>query len=473
MIMKTNMKFLALTAILMISSFAFGEETPRKTFDDYQVGDTVVIRDDNTVYLTGEKPSTWVYGRRFTIQQKGTKRFPEGLLIRGIYSWIDAYYLGLDQKEQQEEEKEQEPVVEETTPAETTPAETTPTDTVASTTEPEETEEEKAARLSAGQKNAGAGEEQPQDTVQTQPKDTVPAQGAGETVEQKQETEKVEVPFATQGSRMSKMDRFSIGLRGGAASLMQNEKDKGSDWAGKWGLGYDALLDLQYAHYFGAKFGKKVNHGILVGVAVGWAQSGWKSDVVSDTTVTTEAGKVDYSINAKGVNEKDGQLMLEVPLMYSLLTEKGFFLNVGPKVQIPVWSRYNQQIANADVKATLQDYGVTLDNQAVMGLVQDNQVKTKGNWKNSTLKVMLSAELGYEWFFRKSGNSLGLGVYGNYSLFDLYKNDNSNQLVGLESAPTATKDGVLGVSSATDSYNDGLGYFDAGLKLVYHFNFFK
>ena len=148
-------------------------------------------------------------------------------------------------------------------------------------------------------------------------------------------------------------------------------------------------------------------------------------------------------------------------------------MNVGPKIQIPVWSHYNQNIAEADVKATLQDYGVTLDNEAVMGLVQDNQVKTKGKWSNSKLKVMLSADLGYEWFFREKNSSLGLGVFANYSLFDLYKNNNTNQLVGLDSAPTATKDGVLNVFSATDSYNDRLGYFDAGVKLIYHFNFFK
>lgn len=479
MIMKNNIKFLALIAIVMISSFAVAEETPRKTFADYQVGDTVVIRDDNTVYLTGEKPSSWVYGKKFTIMQKGTKRFPEGLLIKEIYSWIDSYYLGLEEKE--------EPV------------------------QQEETEEEKAARL-AGQKKGAVGgekEEQPQDTVPVQPQDTVPAQpqdtvpvqpkdtvvsqpqdtvpaqpqdtvqkqgpvnqGAAETVEEKKKKENVDLAYATYGSLTQKMDRFSIGIRGGAASLMQKENDK-SDWGGKWNLGYDALLDLQYAHYFGAKFGKKVNHGILTGVSIGWAQSGWNSDVVSDTTVTTEAGKVDYSINAKGVKEKDGQLMLEIPLMYSMITSKGFFLNVGPKIQIPVWSHYNQNIAEADVKATLQDYGVTLDNEAVMGLVQDNQVKTKGKWSNSKLKVMLSADLGYEWFFREKNSSLGLGVFANYSLFDLYKNNNTNQLVGLDSAPTATKDGVLNVFSATDSYNDRLGYFDAGVKLIYHFNFFK
>ena len=85
---------------------------------------------------------------------------------------------------------------------------------------------------------------------------------------------------------------------------------------------------------------------------------------------------------------------------------------------------------------------------------------------------MLTAEIGYEWIL-KSGNSLGLGAYANYSVFNTFKNTPS--AVGLFNltAPTETSIATLDVLSATKTYADKLGYFDAGIKLAYHFNFPK
>ena len=106
-------------------------------------------------------------------------------------------------------------------------------------------------------------------------------------------------------------------------------------------------------------------------------------------------------------------------------------------------------------------------------MLTDDQQHSKGTWKPSTLNIMLGAELGYEYTFRNK-NSLGIGIYGNYSVYTLYKNDfNYASLVSLVEKPDAAKPAVLNVLSATDTYATGLGYFDVGLKLSYHFNWWK
>ena len=83
------------------------------------------------------------------------------------------------------------------------------------------------------------------------------------------------------------------------------------------------------------------------------------------------------------------------------------------------------------------------------------------------------AEIGYEFTF-KNHNSLGIGVYGNYSLYSLYKkNDQSSSIIDIAEAPSSGKNAVVTVIPATDAYGKGVGYFDVGLKLAYHFNWWK
>ena len=240
---------------------------------------------------------------------------------------------------------------------------------------------------------------------------------------------------------------------------------------GNWRCGFDAALDLQYAHYWRRDSWKSA-YGILTGVSLGYSRSGLGSGVDTTYNVSAEGHSIDYSISTTDINEKDGQLQVEVPLMFSMVTDKGFFLNVGPRLIVPVYSHYNQTIRDPNIVANFTDMGVKVENEAITGLVSNNQMNTKGRWNASKVNVLLGAELGYEWTLQNK-NSLGLGVYGNYSVYTLYNNSTDNKSlisVGLPSAEGAAKVDVL---SATDTYAKGMGYFDCGVKVVYHFNFWK
>ena len=85
---------------------------------------------------------------------------------------------------------------------------------------------------------------------------------------------------------------------------------------------------------------------------------------------------------------------------------------------------------------------------------------------------MVTAELGYEWVL-KSGNSLGLGAYANYGWNLSYKNQTNSEGLFNLTAPSATDKAHLEVLSATHAYADKLSFFDAGVKIAYHFNFPK
>lgn len=162
--------------------------------------------------------------------------------------------------------------------------------------------------------------------------------------------------------------------------------------------------------------------------------------------------------------------------MFSLIHENGLFFNVGPRFMLPVYTPLKQSINNATATVSAYDpeTRVTMQDNIVTGKYLGQQPK-EGNDLQFKINIMLTAEIGYEWIL-KSGNSLGLGAYANYCVY------NSRQklaaaahesLLNVENPPSASGIADLQVYSATSTYANSVGYFDVGVKLGYHFNFPK
>ena len=417
----------------------------------FQVGDTIVINKSVTHYLTGEEPSKWVYNVRHQIGQIGGKRFPEGIFLRGIVSWVGPNDIMLVGQPQQEEEQKQEPA---------------PVVVPVPVQQPQP-----AAQTQPVAEQQPVVEQTPVEPVVDEQPVEEPVEQPVEPVEEVHPDKAVivsqpEAHYAVDGNPERKtVDRFTIGVRGGVASLLHSTINDS-----KWNAGWDALLDLQYAHYW-QKTDDKPLLGLLVGISAGYSRSHLSGAVNDQYSVQTSSGQIDYNITADNVKEYDGQIQLEVPIMFSMI-HKGFFLNAGPRLAMPVYSNYNQEIKNPNVNAYFPTEGVNVSNEVITGLVRKEQAETSGKWNASKINVMLSAELGYEWTF-KNLNSLGLGVYANYSVYTYYTNDTQDKSLVSVSKPDAAAPSVVDVVSATDTYADGLGYFDVGIKLAYHFNWWK
>lgn len=432
------------------------------------VGDSVMIKRECVEYLTGERPSVWVWDKVHTVRQLGTKRFPEGVLLMNIYSWIceeclipvthNEEEVAEQPKEEPKEEPKAQPVEQPKEEPKAEPVKEEPV--VAPVVEPVKEEpkaEPKAEPVEEPKEETPVEEQKEEKTAQSNQGDSIHSQ---------------------QNFKHS-YDRFTIGLRGGAAGLLHKTKE------GNWTCGGDVVLDLQYAHYW-TKDGRPVDLGIITGVGLGYAQSSVKSSVNSTRPGVEDLDAanpmhIDYTIRADEVKEHDGQLQLEVPLMFSLIHQNGLFFNVGPKFMLPVFTPYKQTISNNPntfVEAYYQETGVRVTNDVITGLLAEDKYTSKGtDYKNKfTINVMLTAEIGYEWIL-KSGNSLGLGAYANYSVYNSFKNNpedpNVDPLIRVESAPSSTSNAVINVNPLTGTYASGLGFFDAGVKLAYHFNFPK
>lgn len=457
--MKT-IKSILIAATLICASVVSTMSAQQAAAPAYQwkvaKGDSVMIKRECDKYLTGETPSTWVYDKVHTVGQLGTKRFPEGVLLMNIYSWIcEECLVPVHPREPQEAKAEPAPVKE--TPKET-PQETAPV-VVKETVEPTPAQEP-VQPVQPAAEEAQPSTEEAQATAEEAPKE--PEQKPEVVVKQvKGDSVKTKQNF-TYG-----YDRFTIGVRGGASGLLHKVEK------GNWTCGWDALLDLQYAHYW-AKDGRELDYGIITGLSLGFAQSGMKTAVNSEFDA---ADNIHYVVKADEVKETDGQLQLEIPVMFSLYHHNGLFFNVGPKFMLPLYTPYNQKISdneNTYISADFKDYDVKVTNEVITGKLSESDYKTKGskNGNQFTINIMLTAEIGYEWIL-KSGNSLGLGAYADYCVYNSYKNNTSNDPLINVAPPQGNNVANVEVLSATKTYASKLGYFDAGVKLAYHFNFPK
>ena len=70
----------------------------------FSEGDTIIISKQHTHYLTGERIARWVYYVRHIVQQVGGKRFPDGILIKGINSWVGPEEILLSAPVEREDE---------------------------------------------------------------------------------------------------------------------------------------------------------------------------------------------------------------------------------------------------------------------------------------------------------------------------------------------------------------------------------
>ena len=404
-------------------------------------GDSVMIKRECQKYLTGEKPSVWVWDKVHTVYQLGTKKFPDGVLLMNIYSWIceeclipvngRAAEAAVEAAEEQKEERE--------------------------AFEAEKAAAEAAAKAAAEQAAAEKAAQEAAEKAAAEAAAQEAAEQAAAAEQAKQDSLKSEQKFKHE------YDRFTIGLRGGAASMLHRATK------GNWTCGGDIVLDLQYAHYW-TKDGRPIDLGIITGLGIGYAQSGLRTDY--DSTAFKK-DNVDYTVVAQGIKETDHSLQLEIPVMFSLIHNNGLFFNVGPKFMVPVYSPYKQTVdqANTHITAYFPETGVTIKDNPVTGEYTGQQ-PAADNGIQFKINIMLTAEIGYEWNL-KNGNSFGLGAYANYSVFNSYKNTTSTEGLFNLTAPTETSAATLDVLSATKTYADKLGYFDVGVKVAYHFNFPK
>lgn len=518
-----------------------------------QVGDTVRIHQDSLYYLTGERMAKWVYKKLHTVRQIGGRRYPHGVLLKEIYSWVnpediypitpkvpttdtinvvtcEKYYWGA------------------TGHTYTTSGEYTfktkavngcdSTIILFLTINPtqESTIIEAACREfywdATGETYTESGEykftttsecgcdsivtlrlnvRKPTTsdvTVEIRPRqlpylwrgilmqnvgDT--SRIAGQDIHGCDSIEILHLKFRDQkrwGQPVEPVvsgwtinvpyhvDRFSVGVRGGFASNFAGDKLP---------LGGSAMLDLNFAHYW-VKGENKTAFGLKTGLAFGYmhtiqekvpALQNYTESIVP--ALGKQPEQIQYTVSVDNVKQTTNQLQLEVPVMFAMQTPKGFFLNAGPKVVLPVYSKYHQILTNPIISVTglAELPGVNIQNEAVYGKVSPQQADYKGNFLVDNpcqlFSLALGAELGYNIKLKQYGHSIDLGLFADYSVINAYKNnaEPTGKVISV-TPPSYNSSAIVDVQSLSSAYSNKHGFMNVGLKVAYNFDanyFFK
>ena len=145
-------------------------------------------------------------------------------------------------------------------------------------------------------------------------------------------------------------------------------------------------------------------------------------------------------------------------------------LHIGPRFMLPFAASSTATITQASIDAYYPLYDVHVVDQLITGKVTDDLLRQKGATKLARLNILLSCELGYEQPL-KNGQAIGIGLYGDYSVFSLYPgNPTGKELIGIV-PPSSASPALVSVAPLTEALvpRNGLGFFDCGLKLIYHF----
>ena len=467
--MKTIKSILIAATLICATAVSAQEAQAPKHEFKVAIGDSVMIKRECQKYCTGETPSVWVWDKVHTVRQLGTKRFPDGVLLMNIYSWMceDCLIPVNGNAEEKAEQAKKEQAGQKKAYEQAVKEGKNPQAAAEQDKKAEDAKKAEEAKQAEAAKAAAAAPAEPAKAAEpvkaAEPAEEKPL--AAESV--KHESAKGDSIHSQQNFKHN-YHRFTIGVRGGVASQL-HKAVAGSD--AKWGIGGDVLLDLQYAHYW-AKNGRPVDLGLIVGLSAGYAQGSFAGNVNNSFT----KGDLNYSVVAPKIKETDHQVQLEIPLMFSLIHDCGFFFNVGPRFMLPVYTPFKQTVdqANTVISAYNAETGVTMVNNPVTG-VYNGEAPKEGNNLQMKINIMLTAELGYE-FLLKSGNSLGLGVYADYCVYNSRPVLNAakySSLLDIANPPSNGGTANVAVHSATDTYAGRVGFFDAGIKLAYHFNWPK
>lgn len=441
-IMKVSLLVLFTSLLPLVNISAQKKLNYKNSGAPVEVGDSVMINRDSLYYETGERILGWVYDQVHEVRQVSSKFHPDGILVKGIYSWLTiGSVVNVNEKNVDKVEAiTPEPIVEEPTP------EPVVEPTSASTSEPIVESNQEIASTST---HETVVESTPEIVVETTPEAPAP--------------EETDLIADEETNKSYQVDRFTIGLRGGFASSMARPASLP--------LGGDVLLDLQYAHYWAAAQ-DKIHFGLLAGISAGYMNT-TRSQAWDETfTANTSDGDVIYNVTADNIKETNNQLQLEVPVMFSMITKGGLFVNVGPRFLLPAYAPYKQVITNGNIEVTDVETGVVLNNNPVYGALSAEQEKQKGQGEQQfKLTMTIGVEVGYE-FKLKSGNSIGLGAFANYGVYSMYSNKPLGSAIDI-TAPNATENAVVRVESLTNAYTNKMGHLDAGIKLTYNLNFIK
>lgn len=266
-------------------------------------------------------------------------------------------------------------------------------------------------------------------------------------------------------SLQAQTSRIMIGLGGGTSSTLAKGKvDNVFGPMGTFNFGYSIMGTVKSGAQLGLRTGLNATYSKF-GSAVALNES--------FTNVDYNGHAMDYRVTSSRVEFMQKQLNLELPVMFAVRA-KGLYFNIGAKFMLPVMKSYTQTMANPQISAFYPDYGVTVVNDVVTGLISEEQKNLSGTPYMPKLMIGLSAEVGHVWQLGESKSSLGFDVFLDYAPWGFGAGSVNTAQSIVEVAPIVNDSEQPKAAVTVNPLNCCNGYkyqfLSFGAKLVYMFD---
>lgn len=178
-----------------------------------------------------------------------------------------------------------------------------------------------------------------------------------------------------------------LSLRGGAGLWHAEELPQVS--AGPLG-------GLEVAYSFRANVSRSCAAGVRVGGGFGISRASLHGTPSDTYTNYDYQGRPMLYFTQADVREMHRMLSLDIPVM-GTFSFNGFSLHAGPRLVWLLSDRFDQSLSSPVIRATYTDYGVTLENKLITGLIPTRDQQQQGKQMLARGRLQLGAEAGYEW----------------------------------------------------------------------------
>lgn len=255
-----------------------------------------------------------------------------------------------------------------------------------------------------------------------------------------------------------------IGLAGGATYLLTPSNNiADSRWGGGGMLTYDCTF---------YKALDALEIGLRTGVDVGYLYT------QNDMHFENQFNNIDYLGNTIEYTTSGHmdivrqQLHATVPLMFAMRTQ-GFIWNLGFRLQATVYANIAQQLSEPMIQAHYPAYNVTIFNELITGVVDDNQLHMSTEYLSPTFACFAGTEIGYEYRINRK-NSIGAIAYFDVRFWDMLSKSENGPIISVD--PISNSENpvpIVQVHAADPWVSEADIPLQFGVKIFFSFNLGK
>lgn len=226
---------------------------------------------------------------------------------------------------------------------------------------------------------------------------------------------------------------------------------------------------LELAYSFMGSIGGEAAAGIRVGAGIGYGNLSLSGRPESEFTNVDYEGHTMAYLTTADVVEKHTSMYLELPVM-AALRAGGFTLNAGARLRWMVSDSYSGSLSNPLIRATYTEYGVSIENRKLTGLLSDEQKNYQGTGSLSRGTLQVGAELGYEWTIKRgfyATQNIGVSLFAYYDVLCFGSQKSAERFIDVSPIASAT-DPVAKVSvGSIGAMAPDIRSLQLGVRLTY------